>query len=137
MFLRNPTSVAPPGGKAYAKSKTVYLLGQDRRVVVAALLALSFLMLLLTGAVGTIARTLALAGGSVLLHASLRSPNLKARLNSYNEEFRRATRARARVYLPALTRPMPRSGPCGEATPRHDDRPLPSPPLAAAAGSHT
>ena len=88
IFLRNPSAVAPPGGKAYAKNKVVYLLGQDRRVVVAVLLALSFLMLLLTGAVGTVMRTLGLAGGLVLLHASLRSPNLKARLNSYNEEFR-------------------------------------------------
>ena len=50
--------------------------------------ASSVLLIMLTGAMRTLARTLAVSLGSVLLHASLRSPNLKARLNSYNEEFR-------------------------------------------------
>jgi hypothetical protein len=83
----------------------VYLLGQDRRVVLSAWFAISsasllplapslltaassVLLIMLTGAMRTLARTLAVSLGSVLLHASLRSPNLKARLNSYNEEFR-------------------------------------------------
>ena len=104
-----PASRAPcrttAGSRAYARSKVVYLLGQDRRVVLSAWFAISsaslpplapslltaassVLLIMLTGAMRTLARTLAVSLGSVLLHASLRSPNLKARLNSYNEEFR-------------------------------------------------
>jgi hypothetical protein len=64
------------------------MLGQDRRLVVAAMYACSALLMFLTGALRTIARTLLISLGLCLLHASFRSPNLKARLNSYNEEFR-------------------------------------------------
>jgi hypothetical protein len=46
------------------------------------------LMIYFTGAVRTILRTSVLAGALVLLHATFRSPNLKARLSSVNEEFR-------------------------------------------------
>jgi hypothetical protein len=53
------------------------------------------LLILLTGAMRTLTRTLAASVGSVLLHASLRTPNLKARLNSYNEEFRAVWRGYA------------------------------------------
>lgn len=41
-----------------------------------------------TGALRTIFNTTALALGLILLHATFRSPNLKARLSSVNEEFR-------------------------------------------------
>jgi hypothetical protein len=41
-----------------------------------------------TGALRTVFSTLALSCALVLLHATFRSPNLKARLSSVNEEFR-------------------------------------------------
>lgn len=92
--LRNP-STAAPAGRPYARSRVVYLLGRDRRVVVAVLYLLSGLLMVSTGALRTIARTLGLSLGACLVHASLRSPNLKARLNSYNEEFRAVWRGYA------------------------------------------
>ena len=93
--LRNPQAPTGPAGRPYARTKTVYLFGKDRRGVVAGMYAASSLLILWTGAVGTIARTLGLALGTVLLHATFRSPNLKARLNSYNEEFRAVWRGYA------------------------------------------
>jgi hypothetical protein len=45
-------------------------------------------MMYVTGALRTVFGTLALAAALVLLHATFRSPNLKARLSSVNEEFR-------------------------------------------------
>ncbi len=102
-----------PAGRPYARSKTVYMCGQDRRLVVGAMYAVSgasalpllvslpfsffFLALTLrtpgllmytTGALRTVFGTLALSLGLCLLHATFRSPNLKARLNVVNEEFR-------------------------------------------------
>ena len=41
-----------------------------------------------TGALRTVFSTLALSCALVLLHATFRSPTLKARLSSVNEEFR-------------------------------------------------
>ena len=49
----------------------------------------------LTGALRTIARTLIISFGFCLLHATFRSPNLKARLNSAHEEFRAVWRGYA------------------------------------------
>jgi hypothetical protein len=46
------------------------------------------LLIYTTGALRTVFGTLALACLLVLLHATFRSPNLKARLSSVNEEFR-------------------------------------------------
>ena len=46
------------------------------------------LLIYTTGALRTVFGTLALACTLVLLHATFRSPNLKARLSSVNEEFR-------------------------------------------------
>ena len=93
--LRNPQAPTGPAGRPYARTKTVYLFGKDRRGVVAGMYAASGLLCLWTGAVGTIVRTMGLALGLVLLHATFRSPNLKARLNSYNEEFRAVWRGYA------------------------------------------
>ena len=46
------------------------------------------LLMYSTGALRTVFSTLALSCALVLLHATFRSPNLKARLSSVNEEFR-------------------------------------------------
>ena len=87
--LRNPTSASSShGGRSISRSKTVYLFGQDRVHVLAGLYLLSFLLIWLTSALRTVANALALAGLLVLAHATFRSPNLKARLSSVNEEFR-------------------------------------------------
>ncbi len=71
------------------------MLGRDRRAVVACMYLASALLVFWTGALRTIGKTLALSLGAVLLHATFRSPNLKARLNSYNEEFRAVWRGYA------------------------------------------
>ena len=93
--LRNPQTPTGPAGRPYSRTKTVYLFGKDRRAVVAGMYVASGVLILWTGALGTIARTLGMSLGSVLLHATFRSPNLKARLNSVNEEFRAVWRGYA------------------------------------------
>eukprot|EP00191_Tetraselmis_sp_GSL018_P002653 CAMPEP_0177610546 /NCGR_PEP_ID=MMETSP0419_2-20121207/19849_1 /TAXON_ID=582737 /ORGANISM="Tetraselmis sp., Strain GSL018" /LENGTH=162 /DNA_ID=CAMNT_0019105883 /DNA_START=524 /DNA_END=1012 /DNA_ORIENTATION=- len=66
----------------------VKVAGVSRSLVVAALSAVSLILVYLTNALLTFALGTILGVGSVLAHASLRSPNLKARLASAREEFR-------------------------------------------------
>ena len=56
--------------------------------VVAFLCVLSFFMLRSSRAVSTVLWALGMFAVGTLAHASLRSPNLKARLSSCREEFR-------------------------------------------------
>lgn len=83
---RNASSTAP--SRPYARSKTVHICGFQRAYVVAVLLFLSTFLLYRTKALYTVGGALGVFLTGTLLHASLRSPNLKARLSSYREEFR-------------------------------------------------
>ena len=65
-------------GGAAAADRAVYVCGVRRVWVVAGLSAVALLLLWLTSALATISGALALGLGLSLLHASLRSPNLKA-----------------------------------------------------------
>jgi len=80
------TSQAP--SRPYGRTKVVHICGFQRMYVVAGLLALSGLLLWRTRAVYTVGGALGVFFAGTLLHAGLRSPNLKARLSSYREEFR-------------------------------------------------
>mmetsp|Transcript_2893 Transcript_2893/g.9820 ORF Transcript_2893/g.9820 Transcript_2893/m.9820 type:complete len:95 (+) Transcript_2893:489-773(+) len=86
-MLRAPSSQlgAPPGSR---RTGTLYICGYPRPYVVIGLAAVSVVLVYYTRAIFTV--TLALLSGVALTvaHASLRSPNLKARLSSYREEFR-------------------------------------------------
>jgi hypothetical protein len=66
----------------------VHICGFQRSHVVAFLCVLSFFMLRSSRAVSTVVWALGMFSVGTLGHASLRSPNLKARLSSYREEFR-------------------------------------------------
>eukprot|EP00271_Cylindrocystis_brebissonii_P006734 TRINITY_DN19514_c0_g1_i1.p1 TRINITY_DN19514_c0_g1~~TRINITY_DN19514_c0_g1_i1.p1 ORF type:complete len:212 (-),score=21.22 TRINITY_DN19514_c0_g1_i1:517-1152(-) len=66
----------------------VHIGGQDRRVVVVLLFAGSILVGYLTAGALTALGSLLLAFLLIVLHATFRSPNLKARLNTFREDFR-------------------------------------------------
>ncbi|KAK9800260.1 hypothetical protein WJX73_009395 [Symbiochloris irregularis] len=72
-------------GKA---GRDVRIAGVKRGVVAAVILGSGLLMLYRTRALLYLAWALLLGDGGVLLHAGLRTPNLKARLGSAREEFR-------------------------------------------------
>ncbi|GAQ85810.1 Vesicle transport protein [Klebsormidium nitens] len=73
-----------------SRSRGVILIcGQDRRAVVAVLFTFSAVLWWLTSAIVTVFGALAASIVMVLAHASFRTPNLKARLNSFREEFRK------------------------------------------------
>eukprot|EP00850_Spirogloea_muscicola_P013789 SM000095S25003 [mRNA] locus=s95:522214:524317:+ [translate_table: standard] len=86
--LRAPQTRPGPGARARPSKGAVHICGQDRRIVVGALLAVSLLVWYLTSAIFTVFGAIVLDFLVLLLHASFRSPNLKARLNSFREEFR-------------------------------------------------
>ena len=83
----SPISNRAPS-RPYSKSKVVHICGFQRLHVVAFLCVLSFFMLRSSRAVSTVLWALGMFAVGTLAHASLRSPNLKARLSSYREEFR-------------------------------------------------
>jgi membrane-bound metal-dependent hydrolase YbcI (DUF457 family) len=83
--LRPPVSTAARGRPLKG---TVYICGKDRRFFVVGLMAVSILLWFLASAINLILVSLPLGILSIVLHASLRTPNLKARLNSFREEFR-------------------------------------------------
>lgn len=66
----------------------VYICGQDRRIVVALLMLVSTYLWYVRRGVYTVLFSLIISTGVIALHATFRSPNLKARLNSFREEFR-------------------------------------------------
>ncbi|KAH8959807.1 hypothetical protein BDL97_06G096700 [Sphagnum fallax] len=83
--LRPPVRTAARGQQAKG---TVYICGQDHRFFVVGLMSVSALLWFLASAINMIFLSLVLGILLVILHASLRTPNLKARLNSFREEFR-------------------------------------------------
>eukprot|EP00245_Coleochaete_scutata_P005329 TRINITY_DN18792_c0_g1_i1.p1 TRINITY_DN18792_c0_g1~~TRINITY_DN18792_c0_g1_i1.p1 ORF type:complete len:211 (+),score=29.22 TRINITY_DN18792_c0_g1_i1:246-878(+) len=83
--LRPSTGSGPRGRPTKG---TVHILGRDQRLVILLLASVSAVLLYLTSALKTVAGALALGLTLSLLHATFRTPNLKARLNSYREEFR-------------------------------------------------
>ena len=82
--MRTPAAAAPPG-RPFQRRRTVFICGRDRRFVVAGLYLFSGGVLWATRAAQTMALTAGAILGGTLLHASMRSPNLKAKLSSYNE----------------------------------------------------
>mmetsp|Transcript_4643 Transcript_4643/g.19059 ORF Transcript_4643/g.19059 Transcript_4643/m.19059 type:complete len:212 (-) Transcript_4643:38-673(-) len=87
-WMRRNANVAAAPSRPYSKSKVVHICGFQRLHVVAFLCVLSFFMLRSSRAVSTVLWALGMFAVGTLAHASLRSPNLKARLSSYREEFR-------------------------------------------------
>lgn len=71
-----------------ASRKTVYVCGQPRLVFVLLGLTASFVLWFASCGLLWILYALATALLMIMLHASLRTPNLKARLNTFREEFR-------------------------------------------------
>ena len=92
---RHVSTQVGPTGRAYGRAKTVYVCGVERKKVVAALALASVVMLYRTRAMLTVFWSLFWFLGGVSAHASMRSPNLKARLSSYREEFRAVWRGYA------------------------------------------
>lgn len=89
-----PPSVATHGTGAAGRAgraghaRTVFLFGRDRRFVVALLYAACLALVVWARALATLGYACAWSVALVGAHASLRSPNLKARLATANEEFR-------------------------------------------------
>ncbi|CAM6079392.1 unnamed protein product [Sphagnum tenellum] len=83
--------MSPPvssGTRGRPLKGAVYICGKDRRFFVVGLMSVSVLLWFLSSAIYLIFGSLVLGILLILLHASLRTPNLKARLNSFREEFR-------------------------------------------------
>mmetsp|Transcript_25793 Transcript_25793/g.48939 ORF Transcript_25793/g.48939 Transcript_25793/m.48939 type:complete len:213 (+) Transcript_25793:237-875(+) len=70
------------------KRAKVFMCGCKRTYVVMVLSAVSLLLIYISSALLTISGALVLAFGVIFFHASMRTPNLKARLASAREEFR-------------------------------------------------
>uniref|UniRef100_A0A7I4AAL0 PRA1 family protein n=1 Tax=Physcomitrium patens TaxID=3218 RepID=A0A7I4AAL0_PHYPA len=83
--LRAPVST---GTRGRPLKGTVYICGRDRRIFVGALGLVTALLWWYSSAVITILGALIIGITLPFLHASFRTPNLKARLNSFREEFR-------------------------------------------------
>jgi hypothetical protein len=74
--------------RPYGRTKKVHICGFQRSHVVWCLALVSGVMLWRTRALWTLLWAGGVFAGGTLAHAGLRSPNLKARLSSYREEFR-------------------------------------------------
>lgn len=74
--------------RPYGRTKKVYMCGFQRSHAVAVMTLASGVMLWRTRALSTLSWAFGVFAVGTLVHASLRSPNLKARLSSYREEFR-------------------------------------------------
>ncbi|KAJ6902181.1 PRA1 family protein A3 [Populus alba x Populus x berolinensis] len=74
-------------GRPSAK-KSVYILGQPRLLFVLLFSAVSFVLWYASGSLLYISWALISGLLVVVLHASFKTPNLKARLNTFREEFR-------------------------------------------------
>jgi len=83
--LRAPIST---GTRGRPLKGTVYICGRDRRYFVGALASVSLLLWWYSSAIVTVLGALIIGLLLPTLHASFRTPNLKARLNSFREEFR-------------------------------------------------
>ncbi|KAJ8424275.1 hypothetical protein Cgig2_008507 [Carnegiea gigantea] len=74
-------------GRPSAK-RAIYICGQPRWVFVLAFSTVSFILWFASCGLLTVLWTFAIGLLAALLHASFRTPNLKARLNTFREEFR-------------------------------------------------
>ncbi|KAI5574914.1 hypothetical protein POPTR_010G198000v4 [Populus trichocarpa] len=74
-------------GRPSAK-KSVYICGQPRLLFVLLFSAASFLLWYSSGSLLYVSWAYAISIFVTVLHASFRTPNLKARLNTFREEFR-------------------------------------------------
>ncbi|KAH8501497.1 hypothetical protein POPTR_008G060400v4 [Populus trichocarpa] len=74
-------------GRPSAK-KSVYILGQPRLLFVLLFSAVSFVLWYASGSLLYISWALISGLLVIVLHASFKTPNLKARLNTFREEFR-------------------------------------------------
>eukprot|EP00249_Psilotum_nudum_P008725 c21469_g1_i1 orf=227-856(-) len=86
-------SIAPVIRGRPAPQRAVYICGQNRNFVVSCIFAVTILLWFLTSAFITVFGALAFSLICIILHASFRSPNLKARLNTFREEFRAVWRS--------------------------------------------
>ncbi|GAB2235631.1 hypothetical protein Droror1_Dr00026062 [Drosera rotundifolia] len=68
--------------------RAIYICGRPRWVFVLAFSAASFLVWFLSCGLLTVLLAFTIGLLAMLLHASFRTPNLKARLNTFREEFR-------------------------------------------------
>lgn len=82
-----------PGGRARPSKGTIYICAKERSYVVAGLLAVSLLSWFLSAWIKIISLAACVVMIVVVLHASFRNPNLKARLNTFREEFRAVWRS--------------------------------------------
>ncbi|MCO5574054.1 hypothetical protein L7F22_027831 [Adiantum nelumboides] len=82
-----------PGGRARPSKGTIHICGKERSHVVAMLLSVSVLSWFLSAQIKILGLTVCLLMTVVLAHASFRMPNLKARLNTFREEFRAVWRS--------------------------------------------
>lgn len=83
--LRAPVST---GTRGRPLKGTVYICGRDRRLFVGCLGFATIFLWWYSSAILTILGSLLIGITLPFLHASFRTPNLKARLNSFREEFR-------------------------------------------------
>ncbi|KAH7423250.1 hypothetical protein KP509_12G046500 [Ceratopteris richardii] len=79
-----PTSA----GRAGPSKGTLHICGKERTHVVLGMVSVSVLSWLITGLIKTLSFGVCLIFIGILLHATFRVPNLKARLNTFREEFR-------------------------------------------------
>lgn len=73
--------------------RVVHICGRNRKMVVICMAAGTGLLWFLTSAFQTLLGAVLIGLTCVMLHATLRTPNLKARLNTYRQEFRAVWRS--------------------------------------------
>ncbi|CAI0427329.1 unnamed protein product [Linum tenue] len=78
-------------GRRSAK-RSIYICGQPRSAFVAAASLVSFFLWYVSCGLLTLSWALAIGLLATIIHASSRTPNLKARLNTFREEFRHVWR---------------------------------------------
>ncbi|XP_015897004.1 PRA1 family protein A1 [Ziziphus jujuba] len=78
-------------GRPSAK-RAIYICGRPRWVFVLIFSSVSFTLWFVSAGLLTVLWALAIGLLATLLHASFRTPNLKARLNTFREEFRQVWR---------------------------------------------
>lgn len=82
-----------PGGRGRPSKGSIYICGKDRRLVFIGLLSVSMLLWFLSSTFKIVSIAFSLGFIFILLHTSFRTPNLKARLNTFREEFRAVWRS--------------------------------------------
>ncbi|CAI0443348.1 unnamed protein product [Linum tenue] len=75
-----------------SSKKTMYICGQPRGVFVFVFTSVSLILWFASGSLSTVLWALVIALLATIIHASVRTPNLKARLNTFREEFREVWR---------------------------------------------